>query len=114
MVILTIVNRKEEERKFTDMIMDEIKRSAAIKLLLKIHEYEKKKQEKRTISGFMDEMGIRAETYYKYKKAFIELGLIEEVKEETFPFRSYLKLTNKGKKIIEKIQEIEKILEDSP
>ena len=50
-------------------------------------------------------------TVEKMINELMNAGLIEEEREDTFPFRRKLRLTDTGKKVVEKIMELKEILE---
>jgi DNA-binding MarR family transcriptional regulator len=50
------------------------------------------------------------QTVYNNVKRLLEMGLIQEELEETFPRRRLISLTEKGKKVAEKLEEIEEEL----
>jgi DNA-binding MarR family transcriptional regulator len=52
------------------------------------------------------------QTVYNNVKRLLEMGLIQEELEETFPRRRLISLTEKGRKVAEKLEEIERLLGD--
>jgi DNA-binding MarR family transcriptional regulator len=50
------------------------------------------------------------QTVYNNVKRLLEMGLIQEELEETFPRRRLISLTEKGRKVAEKLEEIEEEL----
>jgi len=50
------------------------------------------------------------QTVYNNVKRLLEMGLIQEELEETFPRRRLISLTEKGRKVAEKLEEIEELL----
>lgn len=93
------------------VVIEKLKSIVVFKVLLALDDMENKNI-KANISQFLNYIKMRPETFYKYKDLLIELNLIRETRSEAFPFNIYITLTEKGKRIVEKIKEIEKILSE--
>ncbi|MCQ5374906.1 MAG: hypothetical protein NO515_07855 [Candidatus Methanomethylicia archaeon] len=54
--------------------------------------------------------GVYWPTYSRYEEALLKAGLIKIEKEDTFPFRQTIELTEKGKRVVELLNEIERLI----
>ena len=84
-----------------------LEQKASIHILLALREYEKL-----TVSELIRIVPYTQNAVYTAKTKLIEAGLIKEEKKEIFPFTIVHSLTPKGRKVAEKLLEIEKILEN--
>jgi len=60
-----------------------------------------------TMTDIVTNGKMNRQTVYNNLKILLELGLITEKKEEGFPPRRLISLTEKGRKVAEKLEEIE-------
>ena len=63
-------------------------------------------------SDIKEKTGLPTHTAYRTLNSLLKNNLIEEKREEEFPRRRLFKLTDRGRKIAEKLVEIEDILND--
>lgn len=112
MLECTSVDHKSEEN-VLEMMLESFLSPAPVKILIELY-----KAGKITKSEFLEkgETGVYWPTYSKYEDAFKKAGLIKVEKENNFPFRQTIELTDKGKKVVALIREIEGLIttEDSP
>jgi DNA-binding MarR family transcriptional regulator len=54
---------------------------------------------------------MNRQTVYNNLRILLNLGLVVEKREDGFPPRRLISLTEKGRKVAEKLEEIEKVLE---
>ena len=57
-----------------------------------------------------EKSNLSNQTVYNNARRLKEMGLIQEELEEEFPRRRLISLTEKGKKVAEKLEEIERLL----
>jgi len=73
-----------------------------------------RKHSKASRSDLRDNIGVVLTTLYKTSLPTLkEVGLIHEETTKKFPYTVYIELTEKGKKIAEKLVEIETVLKES-
>lgn len=63
-----------------------------------------------TMSDIVSIGKMNRQTVYNNLRILLNLGLITEKREEGFPPRRLISLTEKGKKVAEKLEEIEEVL----
>jgi len=63
-----------------------------------------------TLTGLKNEVGCSLAAVYNALPKLKSVGLIQEDLEDTFPRRRLISLTGKGKRVAEKLEEIERIL----
>ena len=86
------------------MKVTRLEQTAAIRLLFYLHD----KKESKTGEIVHNLKGTHSQnTIYRALNVLMELGLVEEVLD---PPRRIFRLTEKGKKVLEKLMEVEKIL----
>ena len=83
-----------------------LEQKASIHILLALREHEQL-----TVSDLVRIIPYTQPAIYTAKTKLVEAGLIEQEKKGGFPFTVIHKLTPKGRKVAEKLLEIEKILE---
>lgn len=88
------------KRQYTEKIV-KLEQTGAIKLLLFLNERGECK------TWDITKNGVSQPTFYRVMPVLKELGLVEEVVD---PPRRIFRLTEKGKKVLEKLMEVEAIL----
>lgn len=64
-----------------------------------------------TVSDILNKGDFSQTSLYNALRKLKDAGLIEEKLEETFPRRRLISLTDKGRSVAEKLEEIERVLE---
>ena len=89
------------KREYTEKIVH-LERTGAIKLLIFLSEHEEAK-----IWDLTNLSGVSQPAVYRVMPVLKELGLVEE---RVDPPRRLFRITEKGKRVLEKLKEIEEIL----
>ena len=63
-----------------------------------------------SITDFVQKAKINQSALYSALPKLLEMGMIEEKMSNVFPFKRTFKLTENGKKVVNHLREIEKIL----
>ncbi|MCX7914575.1 MAG: MarR family winged helix-turn-helix transcriptional regulator, partial [Thermodesulfovibrionales bacterium] len=63
-----------------------------------------------TMSDIVSIGRMNRQTVYNNLRILLNLGLVVEKREEGFPPRRLISLTEKGRKVAEKLEEIERVL----
>jgi DNA-binding MarR family transcriptional regulator len=87
------------------MIIAELEQTTALRIILHLY-----KEEKASRTDLRKNIDASIAAIYNALPKLRNLGLIEETKEEAFPFTVVVTLTKKGKKVASHLSEIEKIL----
>ena len=91
------------------MSTTKLQKTGVIEILLYLHKHKKASR-----TGLRNNIGAALETIYKTSLPTLKLlKLITERKETKFPFPVEIVLTEKGKKVAEKLAEIEEILKST-
>lgn len=78
--------------------------SGILRILLYLHDKEA------SITDFVQKAKINQSALYSALPKLLEMGMIEEKMSNVFPFKRTFKLTENGKKVVNHLREIEKIL----
>jgi len=76
-----------------------------------LNEYEQKVlvhllwKEEATVKELVRELGMNPATLIRTVNSLISKGLAREIREKHFPFRRFLSLTEKGRKLASKLKE---------
>lgn len=65
-----------------------------------------------SLNELREKSDLSNQTVYNNARRLKEMNLIQEELEESFPRRRFISLTEKGRKVAEKLEEIERILGD--
>jgi len=64
-----------------------------------------------TVTSIMEEGGINRTTFYATLSVLLKAGLVVEDREEVFPRRRIIKLTERGRKVAELLIKVRDILD---
>ncbi|MEM2841626.1 MAG: MarR family winged helix-turn-helix transcriptional regulator [Candidatus Bathyarchaeia archaeon] len=87
------------------MTLNSLEKRGALQILLHLHR--KGKATRTDLRGHVD---ASMDTIYTALKVLMELGLVEEMAMDRFPFSVQVTLTEKGRRVAEHIAEVDKIL----
>ncbi|MCD6562463.1 MAG: helix-turn-helix transcriptional regulator [Thermoproteales archaeon] len=87
--------------------MEKLEQTGALRILLVLY----RNKNPMTISELLDANVVKQFALYNALKKLKEIELIEENREDKWPFRRIFRLTDKGRLVAEKLLEIEDILE---
>lgn len=68
------------------------------------------KHDRLSLNELREKSELSNQTVYNNAKRLVEMGLIQEELEKEFPRRRLISLTEKGRKVAEKLEEIERVL----
>ncbi|MEM3484849.1 MAG: hypothetical protein QXG08_07195 [Candidatus Methanomethyliaceae archaeon] len=95
------------EENVLEMMLESFLSPAPVKILMELE-----KTGRITKSDLLEKgkTGVYWPTYSKYEEPLLKAGLIKIDKEPTFPFRQTVELTEKGKRVIALLREIESLI----
>ena len=90
-----------------------LEREKSLQILIDLYKLEgSSDREKRAKNKISNRVGGSPSTFIKRFRELENAGLIIIKQEKDFPFKEYIYLTGKGKKIAKHLVEIEKIMEE--